>query len=182
MDEAASISTSTSITDDVFGSQEPRETPETASLFDAEGDFSPPDHSLVSSKKRCRHAGRARAATVIWSHARPPDPGEPKRHENGRTLWYCGRCNWYSVSSTSGARTHLKNHHDIDVEPEQVSTKRQKITSDIRVALGKQSIKAKDELDQKLKDILRSFVNPTAIRDAVCRLMLRRDLAYSAVE
>lgn len=144
-----------------------------------------PETSAPSSSDATEFAWRKRyrgkSASKVWSYARTPRVGEPARHANGRPLFYCALCE-YSVSSTSGARSHLSLKHDVSPGPELPSRKKQRVDNDVRVFLAQQRVLAKDSLDAQAQQILRDHADPPAIRAAIRRLIIRRDLSFSAAE
>lgn len=131
-----------------------------------------------SGKKRRRRT----QADEIWSHSRKHVPGlEPERCEVGRRLWYCKVCPSYSVSSTSGARGHMASVHSVVVSDELMRGVKKAKYHDVRQMLSKQALAKQEEASHVDKLVLQAAADPTLVKAAWIRLLIRHDLPHNSV-
>jgi len=147
--------------------------------FTSDIDEVTPTSSTSSPTPRLRTRKRKYRATTLWSYAGDPIPGvEPLRGTGNRQLWYCNyaECAQYSVTTTSGARHHLKSIHEIYVDEEPSTTAKKAKQTDILIQIGKQQLQRQQQEGQSVRNYLKAAADKATVRRALLRLIVRHDL------
>ena len=136
-----------------------------------------PHHQIGIQSKRKRE----REDKVLWSYAldKPPK-GQPERGNSNQELFYCKRCQ-KQCSSLTFARAHLKNKHGINI-PLKTSKVDEATKSTIGALFDKQKETTASKTDSKVDKILRDSVNETDFINALCYLIVTRNLPHTIVE
>ena len=146
----------------------------------SENESNTPTTLNSSSQKRKRST-----ADIIWSYSRQPIPEvEIERNEHGRKLWYCkyAQCAAYKVSSTNGARHHMRVSHGVIVPKEEPSKVQKRKDGDLRELLAKQKLDENEQKAAEHKAILRNAANDQMVQQSLLRLIVHHDLPLSLVE
>lgn len=124
---------------------------------------------------------RGRENEELWSFAlSKPPTGKPERGNSNQEIFYCKRC-LKDCTSATAFRRHLKNKHGILLTARRAKSD---IKADATLAalFKKQKEIADGQKDPKVVKILKEAVSEADFLNALCFLIVARNLPHSIVE
>ena len=134
---------------------------------------------LSDSEERAQKRKKPRQDEALWKYHKDPPSGKPLRGNSGQELFYCCKCG-KQISSVTTARQHLNKRHGISI-PSQKSAIEERARESIKSIFAKQ-LDRQAGLNPVQEKHLKSAIDEGAFYEALCRLVVVRNLPHSCIE